>query len=63
MKASVAEATKSVGNVSATLGLNANTGAAIGLDKTGAKILGTGAYVGREGVELSLFGSGFKIKF
>ena len=63
VKASVAEATKTVGPVSATLGLNANTGAAVGLDRTGVKVLGTGGYIGRDGLDLSVFGSGFKIKF
>jgi hypothetical protein len=50
-----------VGPVSATLGLSANTGASIGFQRTGVKLLGTGLYIGTDGIEASFLGSSFKI--
>jgi hypothetical protein len=51
-----------VGPVSATVGLSANTGASIGFQRTGAKLLGTGVYMGTDGIDLSFLGSSFKIR-
>jgi hypothetical protein len=50
-----------MGPVSATLGLSANTGASIGFQRTGVKLLGTGAYMGTDGSDVSFIGSSFKI--